>query len=174
MYPPSKIFFALGEGALFRALRYLFLGNIVDKGYYSIDCISLLLCLKIRYPNRIYLIRGSHECNQITQIYGFYDECLRKYRSSKVWKYFIDLFNYLPLAAIIDNKIFCVHGGLSLSIKTLEDINELDRVKETPQEGPSNDLLWTNPADLFGWGYAPNSAIYNFGHDISEIFCNTN
>ena len=154
--------------------NYFFLGNIVDKGNYSVECISLLLCLKIRYPNRIYLIRGNHECNWMSQKYGFYDECLSKYGSSKVWKYFTDLFKYLPFVSLIENKIFCVHGGLSPSIETLDEIKKLDRIQETPEEGPLNDLLWTEPTDSFGWGYAPNSAILNFGHDISEDFCNIN
>ena len=156
--------------------NYLFLGNYVDKGYYSIECISLLLCLKIRYPNRIYLLRGSHENREVTQVYGFYDECLKKYGNSHAWKYFTDLFDYLPLTSIIENKIFCVHAGLSPEIETLDHIKVLDRFQETPKENfnPLNDILWSNPEDMFGWNYVPNTAILGFGHDISEDFCKNN
>ena len=155
--------------------NYLFLGDYVDRGYYSIECISLLLCLKIRYPNRIYLIRGNHESRQITQVYGFYDECIRKYGNSNVYKYFTDLFDYLPLTAIIENKIFCVHGGLSPSLETIEDIQKLDRIQETPQEGPLCDLLWSDPEEnIPGWCMAPKGSQYLFGYEITQNFCNTN
>ncbi|KAK0169412.1 hypothetical protein PV328_012083, partial [Microctonus aethiopoides] len=84
----------------------------------------------VRYPDRITLIRGNHESRQITQVYGFYDECLRKYGSITVWRYCTEIFDYLSLSAIIDGKIFCVHGGLSPSIQTLDQIRTIDRKQE--------------------------------------------
>jgi serine/threonine-protein phosphatase 2A catalytic subunit len=108
------------------------LGDFVDRGYYSVETFLLLLALKVRYPDRITLIRGNHESRQITQIYGFYDECLRKYGSANVWKFFTDLFDYLPLTAVIEGSIFCLHGGLSPSIDTLDTIRLLDRAQEVP------------------------------------------
>jgi serine/threonine-protein phosphatase 2A catalytic subunit len=154
--------------------NYLFMGDYVDRGYYSIESVTILLCLKVRFPNRITLTRGNHESRQITQVYGFFDECMRKYGNSNVWKYYTDLFDYLPICAVVDNSIFCLHGGLSPSIETLDNIKMLERFQEVPQEGPMCDLLWSDPEDRFGWGMSPRGAGYIFGHDISEQFNRTN
>lgn len=115
--------------------NYLFLGDFVDRGYYSVETFLLLLALKVRYPDRITLIRGNHESRQITQVYGFYDECLRKYGSVNVWRYCTEIFDYLSLSAIIEDKIFTVHGGLSPSINTLDQIRVIDRKQEVPHDG---------------------------------------
>lgn len=150
------------------------LGDYVDRGYYSVETVTLLVALKIRYPQRITILRGNHESRQITQVYGFYDECLRKYGNANVWKFFTDLFDYLPLTALIDNQIFCLHGGLSPSIDTLDNIRALDRIQEVPHEGPMCDLLWSDPDDRCGWGISPRGAGYTFGQDISEAFNHNN
>lgn len=150
------------------------IGDYVDRGYYSVETVTLLVALKIRYPQRITILRGNHESRQITQVYGFYDECLRKYGNANVWKFFTDLFDYLPLTALIDNQIFCLHGGLSPSIDTLDNIRALDRIQEVPHEGPMCDLLWSDPDDRCGWGISPRGAGYTFGQDISEAFNHNN
>lgn len=98
------------------------MGDYVDRGYHSVETLTLLLTLKVRYPHRITILRGNHETRQVTQVYGFYDECLRKYGNSNVWKLFTDLFDYFPLTAVVENSYFCLHGGLSPSTDNLDDI----------------------------------------------------
>lgn len=154
--------------------NYLFMGDYVDRGYYSVETVSLLLLYKIRYPERIHILRGNHESRQITQVYGFYDECVRKYGTANVWKVFTDLFDYLPLSAVIENEMFCLHGGLSPTLDTLAHIRSLERVQEVPHEGPMCDLLWSDPEDRTGWGISPRGAGFTFGADISEQFCHNN
>ncbi|CAK9437832.1 uncharacterized protein LODBEIA_P22100 [Lodderomyces beijingensis] len=154
--------------------NYLFMGDYVDRGYYSVETVSYLVCMKVRFPNRITILRGNHESRQITQVYGFYDECLRKYGSATVWKVFTDLFDYFPITALVDNKVFCLHGGLSPMIETIDQVRELNRIQEVPHEGPMCDLLWSDPDDRGGWGISPRGAGFTFGQDISEQFNHTN
>lgn len=149
---------------------YLFMGDYVDRGYHSVETLSLLLCLKIKYPESVTMLRGNHESRQITQVYGFYDECIKKYGSSNTWKYFTDLFDYLPLTALVNNDIFCLHGGLSPSIQTIDDIRAINRIQEVPHEGGMCDLLWSDPEERKGWGSSPRGAGYTFGEDITEQF----
>ena len=140
--------------------NYVFMGDYIDRGYYSVETVSLLLALKVRHKSRVHLLRGNHECRQITQVYGFYDECFRKYGSANIWNVFMNLFDYLPLTALIDNTIFCVHGGLSPSLETLDQIRQLDRIREPPHEGPMCDIFWSDPDDRQGWGISPRGAGY--------------
>lgn len=129
--------------------NYLFLGDFVDRGFYSLESFLLLLCLKIRYPDRITLIRGNHESRQITTAYGFYDECLRKYGSAAVWRLCCNVFDYLSLSALVGGRggVFCVHGGLSPDVQRLDQIRLINRKQEVPHDGPMCDLLWSDPDD---------------------------
>ncbi|RKF57516.1 Serine/threonine-protein phosphatase PP-X-like protein 4 [Golovinomyces cichoracearum] len=231
--------------------QYLFMGDFVDRGFYSLESFLLLLCLKVRYPDRMTLIRGNHESRQITTVYGFYDECLRKYGSANVWRYCCEVFDYLSLGALIlgasnvlgpessrasktiisnnlsakeknedhdieiqvlnsegelinnvprippgnalggqeketgplrstdysrksspsdSGAVFCVHGGLSPVIDTLDKIRLLDRKQEVPHDGAMCDLLWSDPDDIKGWGLSPRGAGFLFGGDIVKRF----
>eukprot|EP00051_Salpingoeca_urceolata_P010899 m.133903 g.133903 ORF g.133903 m.133903 type:complete len:308 (+) comp16899_c0_seq4:2074-2997(+) len=150
--------------------NYIFLGDFVDRGHYSIETFLLLLALKVRYPDRVTLLRGNHESRQITQVYGFYDECLRKFGSANVWQYCTEIFDYLCLAALIDDQVFCVHGGLSPSVNTLDQVRTIDRRIEVPHEGPMCDLLWSDPEEIDGWGLSPRGAGYLFGSDAVAQF----
>ena len=106
----------------------------------------------------------------ITQQYGFYDECLRKYGNSNVWKYLNEVFDTMPIAALINNKIYCLHGGLSPSAISLDEIRKINRVNDVPREGPLCDLLWSDPEDRNGWGVSPRGAGFVWGYDCSKEF----
>ena len=101
--------------------NYLFLGDYVDRGKQSIETISLLMAYKIKNPVNFFILRGNHECGSINRIYGFYDECKKRY-NVKLWKSFVDLFNCLPISGSIDDKILIVHGGLSPELKTVDQL----------------------------------------------------
>ncbi|EEH49517.2 serine/threonine-protein phosphatase 4 catalytic subunit B [Paracoccidioides brasiliensis Pb18] len=254
--------------------NYLFMGDFVDRGFYSLETFLLLLCLKVRYPDRITLIRGNHESRQITTVYGFYDECVRKYGSANVWRYCCEVFDYLALGALIlgasselessvpvvndstqstmgtgdeeiesevlnakgevtystyrrkdgsdggshdgshirdispsryssssapvgtpmrtgpagtsatsdsmgsigssTGAVFCVHGGLSPLVDSIDRIRLIDRKQEVPHEGPMCDLLWSDPEEIEGWGLSPRGAGFLFGSDIVKNFSHKN
>ncbi|QSS65566.1 serine/threonine phosphatase PP-X isozyme 2 [Histoplasma capsulatum] len=249
--------------------NYLFMGDFVDRGFYSLESFLLLLCLKVRYPDRITLIRGNHESRQITTVYGFYDECIRKYGSANVWRYCCEVFDYLALGALIlgasselepsgpatndatqsaiatgdeelesevlnskgevtfstyrrrdsgggsqdsstdvredissslptgtptrsgpagtgatsdsmgsigntTGAVFCVHGGLSPLVDSIDKIRLIDRKQEVPHEGAMCDLLWSDPDEIEGWGLSPRGAGFLFGGGIVKHFSHKN
>ncbi|XP_067130820.1 uncharacterized protein [Centruroides vittatus] len=150
--------------------NYLFLGDYVDRGKQSLETICLVLAYKIKYPNNFFLLRGNHECASINRIYGFYDECKRRY-SIKLWKTFTDCFNCLPIAALIEGTIFCMHGGLSPDLIDLGQLRSIPRPIDVPDHGLICDLLWSDPdEDITGWGENDRGVSYTFGGDVVRSF----
>jgi serine/threonine-protein phosphatase PPG1 len=152
-----------------------FAGDYVDRGLFSVETISLLVCLKLRYPERVHLIRGNHESRGVTQSYGFYTECARKYGNANVWHYFTDMFDFLTLSVVINDQIFCVHGGLSPSIHSIDQIKIIDRFREIPHEGPMADLVWSDPdTERDEFSLSPRGAGYTFGAQVVKKFLEVN
>ena len=165
--------------------NYLFLGDYVDRGGQSLECICLLLCFKIKFEENFFLLRGNHESESINRIYGFYDECKRRY-SVRVWRKFVDVFNHLPVAATISNQIFCVHGGLSPQLflgsnkesadgdrLSFDACKKIQRPTEVGDVGLVCDLLWSDPSfDVDGfYDNVDRGVSYYFGRDIVDCFC---
>jgi len=150
--------------------NYLFLGDYVDRGKQSLESICLLLSYKLKYPENFFILRGNHECASINRIYGFFDECKRRY-SMRLWKTFTDCFNCLPVAAIVDEKIFCMHGGLSPELKSFEQVRRIMRPTDVPDSGLLCDLLWSDPdKDIPEWGENDRGVSYTFGGKVVSKF----
>lgn len=159
--------------------QFLFLGDYVDRGKQSIESVCLLFAYKIKYPSKISLLRGNHEDQNITKLYGFLDECKRRY-NLKLWKQFINLFNHLPVSALINNKILCMHGGLSPDLKNLHQIKTLNRPTCIPEAGVLCDLLWSDPAQSNSpmvlnlvpkrWGENDRGVSYVFSENVVKEF----
>jgi len=154
--------------------RYVFMGDYVDRGYNGVEVLELLLALKIKYPEHITLLRGNHESRQICFAYGFYEEITRKYGNANAWEYFTDLFDYLPLAALVEGKIFCVHGGLSPYISTIDQIRLINRKMEIPREGVFCDLMWSDPDDIETWIISCRGAGWIYGWKVVDEFTHIN
>ncbi len=156
--------------------NWLFLGDYVDRGPRSLECICFLLALKLRYPGKVFLLRGNHESSDMNRIYGFERECIRRV-SSKAYKGFQRLFNAMPLAARIGARIFCVHGGLSPELKRVDDIDRIKRPLEVPRKGLICDLLWADPSTsrtVTTWGEKQRNLSYVFGPKIIDHFFQEN
>ncbi|KAI5713136.1 serine/threonine-protein phosphatase alpha-2 isoform-like [Diaphorina citri] len=152
------------------ASNYLFLGDYVDRGKQSLETICLLLAYKIKHPETFFLLRGNHESANINRIYGFYDECKRRY-NVKLWKTFTECFNCMPVAAIVDEKIFCCHGGLSPDLDSFEDIKRIPRPTDVPDQGLLCDLLWSDPDNnILDWGDNDRGVSYTFGPNVVKTF----
>ena len=151
------------------------MGDYVDRGKQSIECICLLLSYKIKYDENFFLLRGNHECGSINRIYGFFDECKRRY-NVKLWKSFVDLFNCLPIAASIDDKILLVHGGLSPELKKVEQLQKIVRPTDIPEDGLLCDILWSDPdINVKGdWGPNDRGVSVTFSQKTLEKFLESN
>ena len=154
--------------------RYLFLGDYVDRGAQSIETLCLLYALKLKYPDHVYLLRGNHEDASLNRVYGFYDECKRKY-NVKLWRTFVDTFNALPVAGLVGEKILCMHGGLSPDLEKISQIETVERPSKIPESGIMCDLLWADPEkDMNGWDENDRGISYIFGADVVKNFVKRN
>ena len=150
--------------------RYLFLGDYVDRADQSIETICLLLCYKIKFPTDFYLLRGNHEDSSINRIYGFYDECKRRY-TPRLWKTFAGVFNCMPVSALVEQQILCMHGGISPELYDLQQINKLERPSSTPDYGLMCDLMWADPdVDVTGWAESDRGVSFVFGYQVIKEF----
>lgn len=155
--------------------QYLFLGDYVDRGMNSVETITTMLCLKILYPENVYLLRGNHETEDISHLYGFFDEC-QEFYNEEIWKLFNEVFTYLPLAAIISQRIFCVHGGISQHMASPSIIKDIQRpLREIQEDSYISDLLWADPdPEINGYQASERGTSFTFGSDAADSFLNAN
>ena len=156
--------------------NYLFLGDYVDRGDYSIEVLALLFSLKIKFPDHVFLIRGNHECESVNKNYGFYEECHERYdNGTEIWKCINRCLANLPLSALIDKKIFCVHGGLSPELEDIYQINSIHRNTKIPDEGLLCDMTWSDPEEHSSkWEDSDRGVSFTFNKQVLEDFIDNN
>ncbi|MHA1594772.1 MAG: serine/threonine protein phosphatase [Candidatus Baldrarchaeia archaeon] len=154
----------------------IFLGDYVDRGYYQVENIVLVLLLKLEFPERVILLRGNHEGPEANRYYGFYDETCSRY-GLEMYEEFSDLFAYLPYAVLINGEILGLHGGLAKGLETLDQIRKIPKgLIEPSQHDLAFQILWNDPRDGLR-GFAPSMrgpGIYYFGEDVFDRFAERN
>lgn len=155
--------------------KYLFLGDFVDRGLYSTPVLAVICSFFLKYPENVYMIRGNHEFAHINKMYGFHNEIMKLYKNEDLWADFQIMFSYLPFAAIICKKVFCVHGGLSPMLHSVEDINLIELpVYDYDQPSLISDLVWSDPSDKAGFSANDRGSGMKFGHDTITSFLSNN
>jgi diadenosine tetraphosphatase ApaH/serine/threonine PP2A family protein phosphatase len=155
--------------------QYLFQGDYVDRGLFSLETFLYLVTLKLKYPAQIWMLRGNHESRAVSKQYGLFDECLQNYGHAGIWNLCQDVFDLLPIAALINKRIFSVHGGLSPAVPLIEKIQLLDRQNELGTEGAIAELAWGDPNnDIGGWAVSSRGAGWHFGNVAVNEFCRNN
>jgi diadenosine tetraphosphatase ApaH/serine/threonine PP2A family protein phosphatase len=152
---------------------YLFLGDYVDRGFFGVEVMTLLFALKCKFPQHIYLLRGNHETQAISQSYGFLAECQKKF-CTILFAEFNFVWTALPIAAVLNESVFCVHGGISPSLHKLEHFAKLEKPRET-LTGVFNDLLWSDPSrKIEGFEVSSRGTGYFFSESVLEVFLEEN
>lgn len=173
----GDLYKVLELGGSLDQMKFLFLGDYVDRGPQGVEILLILFALKIKFPNKIFLLRGNHETRNATSTYGFRDECARKY-NHEIWLQLMSLFDKMPLAAVINGNFFAVHGGLSPELARAVDLNRVNREIEPPIHGLVTDLIWSDPSDLVSkqnWEYNEvRGCGYLFGPEETSSFLKTN
>ncbi|CAA95811.2 Serine/threonine-protein phosphatase [Caenorhabditis elegans] len=151
--------------------NYLFLGDYVDRGPYSIEVVLMLFAMHLRWPDRVTLLRGNHESRPVNRQYGFYGECVRRY-SERIYEVFQLAFNAMPLTAIVNKRIMCMHGGISEELFDLKQLDALKRPIDTPDIGIIADLTWADPeCEIDYYKESPRGAGKIFGAKAVDEFC---
>lgn len=172
LYDLFKLFQVAGDPATH---QFLFQGDYVDRGYYSLETFIYLATLKLRYPGNIWLLRGNHECREVSKAYGFYNQICQNYGHPGLWNICQEAFDLLPMCATINNRIFSTHGGLSPNVPSIEKIALLERQSEILTEGPLCDLTWSDPEDsIRSWALNNRGAGWLFGNAPATEFCHNN
>eukprot|EP00438_Fugacium_kawagutii_P007935 Skav203717 [mRNA] locus=scaffold259:588791:589615:- [translate_table: standard] len=167
----NYLFDTFGEPS---ASRFLFLGNYVNRGRRSIETMTLLLLYKKKYPDTIYLLRGQHESGSISRIYGFFDECKRRF-NVRLWKAFINVFNSMPFGALVQDRVLCLPSGLSPDLKSLDDLRKIERPVDIPDAGLLCDLAWSCfDSGITGWQHPDKAVELIFGPDVVDKFLEEN
>jgi diadenosine tetraphosphatase ApaH/serine/threonine PP2A family protein phosphatase len=155
---------------------YLFLGDYVDRGHNSIFVICLILALFVAHPGHVFVLRGNHEFAHINRVYGFLSEARSRYGDDSIWERFQDVFSWMPLAAVISGSVFCVHGGLSPELVTLQTLIDLEMPIPTYFDSPMvSDLVWSDPTDaIAGFQNNRRGSGKVFGPDRVQAFLKRN
>ncbi|CAI4222112.1 unnamed protein product [Auanema sp. JU1783] len=165
----SDLLRLFNRGGFPPVVNYLFLGDYVDRGHQNLEVITLLLSYKVKYPNNFFLLRGNHECPAINRVYGFFEECNRRYGSPHIWLAFQSVFGTLPLSGLVSKRILCMHGGISPDLTSIEQLRNLNRLPEPVNPSVQLDLLWSDPdGAINGWAPSSRGVSFVFGVDALQ------